>query len=358
MKRRGFISGLGQVLGAACGGAALVAQASSLRRMHGDSLRGGEALFADGYEGPGFITDLFSVTGFGSKASLPYFEDFEAYAPGAAVSPVGRIQLSNSNGQTISTARAFHGTRSLQNLYSTNDFPKDYLVLSGQRPRFYFCCHLYYSGALTGSHVWKQGRIGSGDVYGGVPRAGESWTASSSLPQGFGGEIVNSDGITSWSEHNAATPNAEAVYGLDRWMFYEFEHYSGTVNNADSLTRATVDGVPVLIWNQRPYLTSATPTLPEWFLTVINGLDGSPPVTVNMDLVYADESRARIVFTNAANYGASSLFNLQPLVSYTDTQIVTQRITPSFALGETVHVHAWTDAGAYHYLGTRLLGSA
>jgi hypothetical protein len=355
MKRRGFLSGLGQAVGAACAGGVLSGHSSLLRGAQGGASPMGGPIFADGYEGLGFTADTFSVTGFGSKSSLPYFEDFETHPPGAAASPVGRIHLSSGNGQTISTARAFHGTRSLQNLYSTNDFPKNYMVLSGLRPRFYSCCHLYYSGNLTGSSVWKQGRIGSGDVYGGVPRAGESWTSSNTLPDGFGGEIVNSNGITSWSEHNAAAPNAEDVYDLNRWMFYEFEHYSGTVNNADSVTRATVDGVPVLIWDQRPYLTSATPTLPEWFLTVMNGLDGGPPITVNMDMVYADESRARIVFTNAANYATSSLFNIQPIVSYADTEIVTRRSTPSFSLSQSVHVHAWTDAGDYRYLGTRVL---
>ncbi len=355
MKRRGFLSGLGQAVGAACAGGVLVAHSSQVRGAQGNSSPTGGPIFADGYEGLGFTTDTFNVTGFGSKSSLPYFEDFEDQAPGAAVSPVGRIHLSHSPGQTISTARAFDGTRSLQNLYSTNPWPHDYLVLSGTRPRFYFSCHLYYSGTLTGARVWKQGRIGAGEVYSGLPHAGESWTANDSLPQHFGGGSTNSNGNHTWSKHNTAAPNSVEVYDLNRWMFYEFEHYSGTVNNSDAVTRATVDGVPVLIWDQRPYLTSATPTLPQWFITVINGLDGDPPVLVNMDRVYADESRARVVFTNSANYGASSLFNIQPIVSYADTQIVTQRNTPSFSLGETVHVHAWTDAGDYRYLGTRLL---
>ncbi len=343
MKRRQFIASIGRSFGAACAGGVLLSRSPVARA------------FADGFEDPTTVLDTFVVTGFGSKTSLPYFEDFESFAPGPAVSPVGRIQLSNAVGQTISTTRAFEGTRSLENLYSANDFPKNYLDLSGTRPRFYFCCHLHYTGSTVGSHVWKQGRIGAGAVYGGLPHAGEAWTAQGTLPSSFGGEIVNSNGITSWSEHNAVAANAEAIYDLDRWMFYEFEHYSGTVNNADSVTRATVDGVPVLNWDQRPYLTSASPQLPTWFLTAINGLDGSPAVTVNMDLVYADESRARVVFTNAANYGASTQFNVQPIESYADTQVVTRRVIPSFSLGQTVHVHAWSDAGVYQYLGTRLL---
>lgn len=350
MKRRHFLTTLGQVVGATCTGGTLLATSA-----RADARRGDDVIFADGFEFPGFVTDTFNVTGFGSKSSTAFLEDFETQTPGAAVSPVGRINLSNSTGQTISTTRAFSGTRSLQNLYSTNDFPKNYLTLSGSRPRFYFCCHLHYSGSLAGSRIWKQGRIGSGDVYGGVPRAGESWTSDSSMPDGFGGEIVNADGITSWWAHNSAAANAEAIYDRDRWMFYEFEHYSGTVNNADSVTRATVDGVPVLVWNQRPYLTSAVSTLPEWFLTPINGLDGGPPLTVNMDLVYADESQARLIFTNAASYATSTLFNVQPIVSYTDTQLVTRRVIPSFLVGQTVHVHAWSDAGSYRYLGARTL---
>lgn len=355
MQRRQFIVRFGQALGASLAGAVLAERPA---RAAGAPSLGIDTIFADGFEGPGFATDTFDVVGFGSKPTVAYFEDFEAQASGPAVSPVGRIHLSNPVGQTVSITRAFHGTRSLQNTYSANDFPKNYLVLGGMRPRFYFACQLHYTGTLTGSRIWKQGRIGSGDVYGGVPRAGESWTSDSSMPDGFGGEIVNSDGITSWAAHNAAAGGAEAIYARDRWMFYEFEHYSGTPGNADSLTRASVDGVPVLIWDQRPYLTSATPSLPSWFLTPMNGLDGGPPITVNMDLVYADESRARVVFTDAANYANSTRFNLQPIVDYADTRLVTRRVTPGFPAGSTAHVHAWTDSGQYRYLGTRVLLAA
>ena len=76
-------------------------------------------------------------------------------------------------------------------------------------------------------------------------------------------------------------------------------------------------------------------TLPEWFLTVINGLDGSPALVVNMDLVYADESRARIVFSDSANYAASTRFNVQPILDYADTELVTRRVTPSFTPGDS-----------------------
>lgn len=311
-----------------------------------------QSVFADGFE---TNTDTFAVSGFGNKSSTSYFEDFETQAIGPSISPVGRIHLSNSAAQTISSARAFSGARSMQNTYSLNDFPKNYLVLSGTRRRFYFSCHMYYSGSLTGAGVWKQGRIGAESIYSGTPRAGESWTSGNALPDGFAGEIVNSDGITSYWAQNTAAPGAESIYDLNRWMFYEFEFDAGTLNAADSLTRASVDAVPVLVWNQRPYLTSASPKLPEWFLTPINGLDGSPAITVNMDSVYADESRARVIFTNEPSYSASTLFNLQPIISYADTQLITRRLIPSFAIGQTVHVHAWTELGAYRYLGTHLL---
>ncbi len=312
---------------------------------------GSDELFASGFEDQ----DSFAVNAFGTKPSVAYFENFESYATGNAISPVGRIRLSNSTSQTISAERAFSGIRSLQNNYSLNDFPKNYLSLSGTRRQFYFCCHLHYSGTLFNSRVWKQGRIGAGEVYNGLPRAGESWTSNSSLPSSFGGEIVNSNGITSWSEHNAAASNSQAAYRLNEWMFYEFEHDSGTLENSDSITRVRVNNTPVLVWQQRPFLTGLSPTLPTWFLTPMNGLDGSPALKVNMDEVYWDESSARVIFTDAEQFNASSIFNVQPILRYSDTELVTRRNTPSFQIGQTVYVHAWSDAGVYQYLGTRVL---
>lgn len=353
MKRRGFLAGSGAAF--ATGTASLLLPASADAHRRSQPAKGSAALFGDGFEPAAMITDRFNVSGFGSRDSSAWFEDFETFAAGPARSPLGRLRLSNAGGQTISTALAFHGRHSLQNTYSANDFPKNHLELSGTRPRFYFCCQLHYRGSPAGAHVWKQGRIGAGEVYGGIPRAGESWTSGSMLPSGFGGEIVNSDGITSWSAHNDVAPDAEQIYDLDRWMFYEFEHDSGSVGQADSVTRATVDGVPVLVWNQRPYLTAASPTLPQWFLTPMNGLDGAPAITVNMDQAYADESRARVVFTDAADYRASTRYNVQPILDYADTQLRTQRNAASFASGEQVHVHAWTAGGDYRPLGPYVL---
>lgn len=67
----------------------------------------------------------------------------------------------------------------------------------------------------------------------------------------------------------------------------------------------------------------------------VSGIVGDPPK-------FSDDS-------------VSSQFNVQPILSYADTEILTQRSTPSFSLGEIIHVHAWTDAGDYRYLGTRML---
>lgn len=301
-------------------------------------------------------TDNHIVSGFGTKSSVSKFEDFESRTTGAATSPVGEINLSLDTGQSVTTTRSFSGTKSLINAsYATNYFPKNYVTLSGNGTRFYACCMIYIVGPFTGSGIWKMWRIGSGEVYGGEPRAGESWSSSSSLPNGFAGEIVTSDGITSWAAQNQATPGAESIIDENRWLFCELEFYTGTINNSDSYFKVTVDGTPTFIWNNRPYLTTANSTLPQWILLPCQGIDGNPPCSVNWDNIYWDESRARVVYTNNATYTSSTIFNIQPITSYSNTLIQTTRNTPSFSIGQTVHVHIWNATGGYTYGGTKVL---
>lgn len=315
-----------------------------------------DSAYPAGNRGAG-STYTFTGSGFGTKASTAYFETFDSESTGAAVSPVGNIVLSTGTNIDISTGRAYYGSKSLINTsYSTNYFPKPYIPLSGTRDKVYAACRLYITGDVTAATVWKMWRIGSpaGSEYSGTPRAGESWTADGTgMPNGTAGEIVNSDGITSYWAQNLADAGAEAVYDKDRWMFVECEFYAGTVNNSDAYMRVTVDGVDVLLWVNRPYLTTATPDLPDWILLPCQGIDGSPACSVNWDCVYLDESRARVVMTDNATYTSSTKWDIQPITAYSDTSITTTKVTPSFTGGATIHAHLFRDNGTYAYLGTR-----
>jgi hypothetical protein len=301
----------------------------------------------------------FTVSGFGTRSSAAsFFEDFEALSIGAAGNSPGSIEILTADGATISNARSYSGTKSLLNSYATQYFPHVYVALSGTKTKFYASCRCYISGSLTGSGVYKMWRIGSPteNVYGGEPRAGESWQSSSTLPDGFAGEIVTSAGVTSWADQNQATPGAESIINLNEWQFYEFEFYTGTIDNSDCYFRVMVNGTPIFIWNNRNYLTTANSQLPDWLLLPYQGIDGSPAAFVNWDDIYCDDgSRARVIFTDNATYVSSTKFDVQPITSYSATSISVTKNTPSFTDGVTAYVHAWSDTGSYQYLGTQVV---
>jgi hypothetical protein len=304
----------------------------------------------------------FAGTGFGTKSTTPYFDNFESRSVGAAGGTVGSLVLSTNTGMSISTVRSASGTKSLLNSsFVDNYFPKPYLPLSGNSSRVYASCKMYITGDVTAATVWKMWRIGSpvGSEYSGTPRAGESWTAlPSGLPDGTAGEIVNSDGITSYWAHNTAASGAEHAYVKDKWLHCEVEFYAGTVGNSDANMIVRVDGVQVLIWQNRPYLTAAAPDLPDWILLPCQGIDGHPACSVNWDDLYIDESNARLIFTDNATYSSSTKFDVQVLESsgLTNTSIsVPPGNTPSFTTGQTAHCHFWNNANSYQYLGTKLI---
>lgn len=303
--------------------------------------------------GGGGSTYTFTGTGFGTKASTAYFDDFESYPLGAVSGSVGSLVLSNSTGMSITNARAHSGTKSLVNAsYAANDFPKLYKALSGTKTRVYAACRCYLTGDTSAAGVWKMWRVGSpaGNEYSGAPRAGESWTGAPT-PGAFSGEIVDLTGLSSWPEQNIAS-GSPSVYTKDQWLFIELEFYTGTVNTSDARMRVVVNGVEVLLWNNRPYLTTGA-LLPEWVLLPFQAIDGAPACSVNWDSLYVDESLGRVIFTDSATYASSTKRDVQPITSYSDTSITVNKKTPSFTDGATAHVHLWRDNGTYAYLGTR-----
>ncbi len=296
-------------------------------------------------------TLTISGTGFGTKTGTPYFEDFESVTVGQYTSgqSIGSLVTVNGGPQVV-TSKSASGSRSLYNNFATADFPEVYKVLSGTNRRAYLSCKLWIEGAGL-PHVWKFGRIGANSVYGGIPHAGASYpptfTASSDA---FNGEIVTSDGITSYWANNTANPaNWAPAFANGFWRFYELEFDAGTVNNSDATFNEYVNAASTVIWQNRPYLTSANSALPTWFLTPFNGWDVSTGNAGYMDDIYIDESRARVVMTDNATYASSTKFEIQPVVSWSNTSIVvTKRGGSSFTAGNTYYLHVFDNAGSHN----------
>ena len=291
----------------------------------------------------------FQVSNFGTKTTTGRFEDFESFSTGVKSGSVGPIQLGSGASEV-----AIDGSKVIRHNFGVYAWPHNYVELSGTQKSFYFSARVKITGSLAGDTLWKMGRIGAGEVYGGTPRSGESWQASNGLPQVFVGEQVDGTGaIVGWAGYGniparnkgAAANSAHTAYKKDRWVMYEFVFYAGDVGQSNSETRVLVDGHEVLLWSTIPYL-SAAGQLPTWFLTPLNGIDNAGAIAVSMDDMYMDESRARVVLTDSADYYGSTVRDAQPIVSSTSSSVTVK------LRGSGNHVHVWRTDGSYTYLGT------
>lgn len=284
---------------------------------------------------------LITGTGFGTKTSTPYYDDFEDRPTGAVGGTIGSLVVSTNTGTTIDGAVAHSGTKSLRHDYSIVDFPKIYKNLNNTS-KVYFSCYLKFVGTISGGAVWKMARVGAGDAYTGTPRVGSSYTSSSgNTPQAFSGEVVSSNGIVGWSEHNTSSVNPASAFTNGSWHFYEMKVYTGTVNGNNMKFIESVDNKITVSIINREYLTSANSALLSWLLTPENGLDGSPSIIYNMDDIYIEESWARVVMTNSANYASSTKWEVQPVTSWSDTKITTAKRRGAFAIGEIAYLHTF-----------------
>ncbi len=295
--------------------------------------------------------EIITGTGFGTKAATtPYYEDFEGEALGAVSSPLNSLNISNATSSTIINSDQRSGTKSFQQDYAVTSFPKAYVTLSGASKSLYMSCAVKFTGTCDASaSVWKFGRVGANTVYSGIGRAGASYTALSSAttPANFAGEIINSDGLTSWNAHNTASdgsPNSIITNG--DWHFYELEFNSGTIDTSDAYFTERWSGKDSLIWNNRPFLTAANSSEIDWVLTPVNGLDGSHPITMLMDDLYIDESRCRVVMTDNAVYANSTKWAAQPVVTWSDTAIEITRKRQSFSVNDTAYYHVFNSSGS------------
>jgi len=296
------------------------------------------------------INDYSTIvgTGFGAKTESVYYDDFESRALGSVGASVGELNWSIQAGSSISDSNPHSGTKSIIHDFSANDFPKVFKNLSG-KTGLTLSCWLHISGTVAGGAVWKFARVGGGNVYGGYPHAGASYTSSSSAntPQSAGGEIVINNGdISSYSANISGTTSSPTdAYTNGSWHFYELEFYTGTLNNSDCYFCERIDNKIVTQWVNRPYLTSTNQTMPAWVLLPLNGLDGNPPITYSIDELYISESRSRVVMTDSATYSASTKWCAQEDLQggWSDELIYYKPKRGSFTQGATAYLHVFNN---------------
>lgn len=310
--------------------------------------------YKDGDRPAGDGTYTITGSGFGTKSSTGAYEDFEGEALGAYASgfdvAAGIFFINNNEFQATSctTNNPRSGTRCLEQDFATEGFPEIYRTLSGTSTKHYFSCAVYWEGTVgVAGTVFKFGRIGANDVYDGNPKAGESWVADdgATIPEGFGGELVSSDGIIGYADNADELATPSDVYTTETWHFYELELYTGTEDGDDCWFEVRSNGDVVIRWEGLSMLTATLSDLPDWILIPANGLDEDPPITMYIDTAYSDESRARVVMTDNATYASSTQWATQPIDSYSDTSVVVTGKQQFFSTGVTAYLHLFDDDG-------------
>lgn len=298
-------------------------------------------------------------TGFGVKTTSETIEDFSGLTEGAIAGDpisgsIGTLVASVADGLSIVSDEFYSGTKSLHNGFNVNHFPRVHKILSGNSPSAYMAGYFKFTG--NGGTVWKHARIGDGSVYSGNPKAGSSYTSTlgSTYPDlSFGGELTNNSGSILGYEANsngAFKNQLDEAYLPDTWLFYEFEFYAGTEGGSDCYVSERISGKETLLWENLSYLETGDNSLPTWLVSMMNGNDGTTSLEMWIDSLYIDESRSRLVITDAPIYADSTKWAVQEIESWTDTEIspkASQKVQ-GFYTGEVAYYHVFNNGSLVH----------
>lgn len=282
----------------------------------------------------------------GGLTSSPYYDDFESRTVGVTGTTIGSMYISSNTqgGVTIANTGSHSGSRVLRCDYSNFSFPEFGKALQATN-RAYQACWIRLTG--TSSTVWKFGRFGANTPYGGSPHVAASYTTGgNNVPATFSGEVVTNGSITSYSVHNTATANPATRFALNTWHFYEMEIYTGTVDGSNLYWQERVDGIPTVTIANRPYLTAANPDLITWMISPMDGMGVNTPVVTYLDEMYVDESRARVVLTDAPVYANSTKWSIQPIRDKGNTYVAFNTRKGMFNIGDTGYYHLFDHLGA------------
>jgi hypothetical protein len=288
-------------------------------------------------------------SGFGVKNLQSIYENFDSLTGG-----VGALDVVNSGGVSLDSSIKYSGSKSIRCEFLIEDFPKIFAAL--QHPqKVYASFRVRYSGDPTYTNVWKFGRIGAGAIYSGIPHALSNFTAaevSGWLPYSNGSVVaVASPANGSWSGNMTDTVNPNIVLG--EWMTFQYWFDAGTVGNSDFWFKEQQNDLVTSQWVDKEYLSTGGPSLPEWFITPMDGYPrnsalGAPPASLigHMDEVYISQDPKYIVFSDTAILANATKTFVGNDFAWHDDKIWLAKNIGRFNVGDTVYCHIHNDSGA------------
>ena len=288
----------------------------------------------------------FTLNGsFADRADTPfYFDNYESHTLDARADAIGLATLGGgwpTAMPLVKNDRSHTGTKSLRMNYpaaldSSNSHPDDDITKLSSFPQIgidglstttvYVSAWMYWARHTGSGHsgTFKLCRGGAAPPYAGIPQFHETYNginpvtgvATSDDPDRG---VVNSSGSSTYSNTVNASPSR------DGWHRLEYYFALGTEGNSDGTFKTWVDGVLNGNMINQPIVASGDSAARiNNVISIFDGMDSYPTGTgfyVWMDQFYVDSTQQRLELGNADTWGACTVREVQPSVTWTTTSI-------------------------------------
>ena len=289
-------------------------------------------------------TLTISGTGFGERTTLfDHYDNYNDYADGTTATEIG--YLGNGGQVSIVSNESHEGSgKSLERFYAEGGdyFPRNHLLVEPS-DEIYLAFWAKWDREVNTEPVgiFKLPRGGSLPNYTGAPRFYETVRSNND------GIITTRDGgifTDSFSVNN----NGPKLFHRGDWHFCEYYFRLSTPGIADGEFCAWTNGTKTIeLLDRVTRLGSQSEKKIEYFINFFDGLDQTGNDTfLWQSEEYASGSRARVVITDNADYDLSTKFQIQPIQSWSDSEIVAVREVGSFASGQSAFAHVFNSLGA------------
>lgn len=299
-----------------------------------------------------------SGTGFGPKPNNGGFNTFlnyEQYTPGVGAETFG-YTTDLAGFVYVTTDRSHSGTKSIKCVYPTSDegalFPTLRRPITVPTSKLYYSTWMYWEKipTINRAGIFKLFRCAAGDAYAGFPRYYMTVQATPfGVIDAVDAGIARSSGDVSYAGVVNATPiPTPTPPATNGWHFMEwFCRLSTTDTSADGFFESWVDGVRVVnIRNDNSRNSSQLNSTIDNYITIFDGLDRIyDQVSLWGDEEYTDNTGCRVVMTNHAVYASSTKWAVQPITSWSNTNISITKKRSAFSIGESAYYHVFNDSG-------------
>jgi hypothetical protein len=288
-----------------------------------------------------------SGSGFGTRAAAyDHYINYNDVEIGTGQVALGYTGVLSSVVPTVQSNDSHDGGNSLEGFYPAigNHFPKlrrNFTPVEQVYGAFWFkWTPPAQAAAIQDVGIFKLFRTGFTN-YSGYPRAVETIRSSA------GGLQTSSDAgfFRDDAGNNYVTAgNIDYLKDSGQWHFCEYFYKLSTAGQADGAWAGWTDGQ--VSFSDFAAITRVQPeSRIDFFINMFDGRDRDAfDMTVYQSEEYVSSSRARVVITNNATYANSTIWQIQPVVSWSDSQIVIEKTRGALPLG-THNAHIFNEAG-------------